>query len=182
MSVEHFIKRMKEDQNFAQKIVMCSTKEQLVKEAKMVGIELREEDINQVKEILRSETLTKTFETTDAGRFILKLMDDQDFALRVLKQPEVEGVIEVAKESGFALSQQDILEADRILGTHLGETNSVMNAELSEEDLEQVAGGTLLTSTEIIISSLSVVGTIYASFIVVASVTLVKQAIDNQQG
>jgi predicted ribosomally synthesized peptide with nif11-like leader len=181
MNAELFIQKMKEDQEFALKVLTCTTKEQVVEEAKAVDIDLREEEIDQINQVIKRENLNHIDQSVGSGQLVAKMIEDQEFVQRVLNQKDAEEVIEVAGEAGLFLTEEDVLEAERILGINLGALRS-NSGDLSEEDLEQVAGGTIFTSiTEVIISSLVTLSTIYASLIATAVVTLTTQLADDNQ-
>lgn len=69
-----------------------------------------------------------------------KMSGDKAFAEKILSQTEKEKVIEIALEEGIALTLEDIDEANVVIAKALEKQNE---GELSEEELENVAGGFL---------------------------------------
>jgi predicted ribosomally synthesized peptide with nif11-like leader len=67
--------------------------------------------------------------------------EDKTFAETILKQNEIEKVIELAKEKGITLTQEDIDQANAII-QKIVEMQNNSEGELTEEELENVAGGT----------------------------------------
>lgn len=72
------------------------------------------------------------------GLLFKKMNEDKAFAERILSQTEMEKVLEVAQEEGIALTLEDIDDANAIIAKALEKQNE---GELSEEELENVAGG-----------------------------------------
>ncbi len=70
-----------------------------------------------------------------------KMKEDKSFAEGILTQTEKEKVIELAKAEGIDLTLEDIDEANAII---LKGVQAKQEGELSEEELENVAGGFLL--------------------------------------
>lgn len=96
-----------------------------------------------------------------------KMGEDKLFAEKILSQTEKEKVIEIAKEEGIELTIEDIDEVNELLTKAL---QARKEGELSEEELENVAGGILL-ETLVVTASLSVTATIFS-----ASMTLITAA------
>lgn len=96
-----------------------------------------------------------------------KMGEDKLFAEKILSQTEMEKVIEIAKEEGIELTIEDIDEVNELLTKAL---QARKEGELSEEELENVAGGILL-ETLVVTASLSVTATIFS-----ASMTLITAA------
>jgi predicted ribosomally synthesized peptide with nif11-like leader len=79
--------------------------------------------------------------STPAEQLLQKMGEDKIFAEAILKQNEIEKVIELAKEEGIKLTQADIDETNAFIQKAVElQTNS--DGELTEEELENVAGGT----------------------------------------
>lgn len=156
-NVERFVKRMKEDPAFAQIIASQSTKDRIVEIACAQGFDLAAEDIDTVNATLRQEIIDRVDQTKAAGRLLTLMLEDSDFAAEILPETEAENIVKKATEAGIVITEE---EADSLKGTInalFGLSSPPGYGELSEDDLEQVAGGTMLTSTEI---SISIVGTI----------------------
>lgn len=75
-----------------------------------------------------------------------KMKEDKTFAESILNQTEKEKVIEFAKAEGIELTLEDIDEANAII---LKGIQSKQEGELSEEELENVAGGFFLEAIAI---------------------------------
>jgi len=145
--VEQFLLKAKEDASFIQKISAMKTREEVVEAAKAEGIQLTVEDIDAVNEALRQESLKNISKDTPIGQFISKLIEDKSFAELVMSQTDVEEIIRIAGEAGIAITSEDLSEINKAMkGKSPSQNNSV---ELSEEDLEQVAGGNLFFSPAI---------------------------------
>ncbi|KOA20069.1 nitrogen fixation protein of unknown function [Clostridium homopropionicum DSM 5847] len=155
--VEQFILKSKENPAFIQKIAALKTRKEIVEAAKAEGIELSVEDIDTVNEALREERLKNIPKDTPVGKFISKLIEDKSFAELVMSQTDVEEVLRVSKKSGIDITAEDLSEINKIIGTMSGAAPVQPSyGELSEEDLEQVAGGFLGTSiTEIVTSAVT---------------------------
>ncbi|MBK5246748.1 MAG: Nif11-like leader peptide family RiPP precursor [Peptostreptococcaceae bacterium] len=69
-----------------------------------------------------------------------KMNEDKSFAEKIMSQTDNEKLIEIAKGEGIELSVNDIDEANEIIRKALKAKNE---GELSEEELENVAGGTI---------------------------------------
>ena len=93
-----------------------------------------------------------------ATEFLLKKMkEDKAFAEKVLAQTEKEKVIEIAKNEGIELTLENIDEVNEVLSQAISKQDE---GELSEEELENVAGGTCVSL--LILGSIT--ATISASF------------------
>ncbi len=173
-SVNQFIQRMKEDPSFAQEVTNKTSKENLLAFAQSQGISLAMEDIDLVNEAIKQEWLENISTETPAGALIHKMMSDSAFAEKVISQQDPEEIIKIAAEEGVTLTSDDLQEANRQLQQRSGQSGAPTSGELSEEDLEQVAGGTLLSSvTEIsIISSLVVTTMVTITAASLVSVTM----------
>ena len=73
-----------------------------------------------------------------------KLNEDKAFAEKVIAQTETEKVIEIAKNEGIELTIENIDEVNEILRQAISKQTE---GELSEEELENVAGGTFAIMT-----------------------------------
>jgi len=143
-SVEKFVLKCKEDVAFMQKIAAMKTREEIIEAAKTEDIQLTVEDIDAVNETLKQETLKSIPKDTPAGQFINKMIEDKAFAEKVMAQTESEEVIRIAKESSISLTAEDLAEANKTIAALAGVAPAQQSyGELSEEDLEQVAGGTI---------------------------------------
>lgn len=69
-----------------------------------------------------------------------KMLEDKSFAEKILSQTEREKVIEIAGEEGIALTNENIDEINEIIREVAAKQSA---GELTEEELETVAGGTL---------------------------------------
>jgi predicted ribosomally synthesized peptide with nif11-like leader len=69
-----------------------------------------------------------------------KMLEDKSFAEKLLSQTEREKVIEIAGEEGIALTNENIDEINEIIKEIAAKQSA---GELTEEELETVAGGTL---------------------------------------
>ena len=93
-----------------------------------------------------------------ATEFLLKKMkEDKAFAEKVLAQTEKEKVIEIAKNEGIELTLENIDEVNEVLTQAVSKQ---AEGELSEEELENVAGGTF--ASLLILGSIA--ATVSASF------------------
>lgn len=85
------------------------------------------------EEGIMNKTVKKLFE---------EMNKDQKFAEKLLSLRETEEVIALAGEKGIALTGEDIEEANRLISATLDrQKGDGPGGELSEEDLEAVAGG-----------------------------------------
>ncbi|MDD4565951.1 MAG: Nif11-like leader peptide family RiPP precursor, partial [Eubacteriales bacterium] len=73
------------------------------------------------------------------------------FAEKILSQTEKEKVIEIAKGEGIDLTMEDIDEINEVLTKAL---QTKKEGELSEEELESVAGGVIFETTMIVSETL----------------------------
>jgi predicted ribosomally synthesized peptide with nif11-like leader len=151
MNAELLIQKMKEDQEFAKKVLTYTN-----------------------NELLRNESLAQIDRSTSVGGLVGRMLEDKDFAEQFLRETEVEEAVKVAAQAGLSITEEDIQEANQILGRGTSAFLRNTGGELSEEDLENVAGGTLLTSIgELMITLISsVVATV--STIVVSTVVSVS--------
>lgn len=77
--------------------------------------------------------------------FFKKLGEDKEFAEKIFKEEnEKEDVQTIAKEAGIELSLEEIVEAREIIVKVLDKQKE---GELSDDDLESVAGGFLIVDT-----------------------------------
>lgn len=161
--IEQMIQKLKEDTAFAGRIAALTTREAVVEEARRSGIELSVGDIDAVNDAMQQELIRSIDQTMPAGKFLHLLLTDQKFAQEVMAQTEVEEVISLAKSQGIDLTEQDIAEVNKTLLALSGRTSAApQNGELSEEDLEQVAGGFQVTH---LIGSMLVTAYESASFV-----------------
>ncbi|MBK5246749.1 MAG: Nif11-like leader peptide family natural product precursor [Peptostreptococcaceae bacterium] len=72
-----------------------------------------------------------------------KMKEDKAFAEKVIAQTETEKVIEIAKNEGIELTIENIDEVNEVLRQVISKQSE---GELSEEELENVAGGTFAIS------------------------------------
>ncbi len=89
-----------------------------------------------------------------------KMKEDKTFAESILSQTEKEKVIELAKSEGIEMTLEDIDEANAII---LKGIQTKQEGELSEEELENVAGGFLIEVGIGLLTSAAVAATISAS-------------------
>jgi len=175
--VKQFILKAKENPAFIQKIAALKTREEIVEAAKAEGIELSVEDIDTVNEALREESLKNIPKDTPVGKFISKLIEDKSFAELVMSQTDVEEVLRASKKSGIAITAEDLSEINKIIGTMSGAAPAEPSyGELSEEDLEQVAGGFLGTSITEIVTSAVTFSIISAATVSSAAITAATAA------
>ena len=145
-SVNQFIQGMKEDPSFGQKVIECTSKEGVVALAQSQGISLTTEDVDLVNEAMKQEWLESINTETPAGAFVHKMMEDTAFAEKIVTEQDLEEVIKLAAEEGLVLTLEDLQEANQQLQQMTGQRDPTQNGQLSEEDLEQVAGGFALSS------------------------------------
>lgn len=106
-------------------------------------------------------------------KLFTKMKEDKEFAEKILQQKEREKVIEIAKAEGINITLEDIDEANAIIQKSVNMQQSQTEGELSEEELENVAGGTLVSAVLSIVSVvLSVTGTISGVVSVSVSATV----------
>lgn len=79
-----------------------------------------------------------------AEALLKKMSEDKDFAEKILSQTEREKVIEIAGGEGIELASEDIDEANEAISKAL---QTKKEGELSEEELENVAGGFIFEAT-----------------------------------
>jgi predicted ribosomally synthesized peptide with nif11-like leader len=107
-----------------------------------------------------------------------KMNEDKVFAEKILSQTEKEKVIEIAKGEGIELTMEGIDEANEIIVKVLQPESE---GELSEEDLEKVAGGGLFKdinaslkfSADVI--TVTVLAPVLSSFLVITSIDTRKR-------
>ena len=147
-AVEKFIKKMKEDHEFAEKVGTLASKTEVINAAKEISIELTEDDIDMINKTLLQDSAASLRQSGPTGEFLSKMMTDKEFAERVLSQPDEDSILQISEAEGFHLTGSDIGEINRILSTAgtPAKQDIGMTGELSEEDLEQVAGGIVGTS------------------------------------
>lgn len=102
--------------------------------------------------------------------FLKKMETDKAFAETILQQDEVEKVIELAAAEGIAITSADIDEANEVIRKvfELQQTEG----ELSEEELENVAGGTALATIIGTLLSVASLGIITAFSSLTAGATI----------
>jgi len=105
--------------------------------------------------------------TKSAETLLMKMGEDKSFAEKILTQTEKKEVIEIAKDEGIELTMEDIDEVNEMLTKAL---QAKKEGELSEEELESVAGGVVLEILTVT-ASLSLTATIFS-----ASMTLISAA------
>lgn len=77
--------------------------------------------------------------------FFKKLGEDKEFAEKIFKEEnKAEDVQAIAKEAGIELSLDDVMKAKDII---IEVVEKQKDGELSDEDLENVAGGFIITAT-----------------------------------
>ena len=176
-----FVNRLKEDLAFAQKTMQQTSKEGIVAVAAEAGISLTLEDIEEINEALKQEKMSALDVNKPAHQLIIKMLEDNGFAENIMTQTEVEGALEVAGGAGVHLTPEDLQEANELMRAMMGITPStVSQGELSEEDLEQVAGGIAFSSiTEAITISAvaTIMTTIGSAMTAVATITLTAGSI-----
>lgn len=75
--------------------------------------------------------------------FFAKIKDDEAFAKSVVDAQEPKAVLGLAKESGIELTEDDVIAAKEFLVKAMEQGDK---SELSEEELENVAGGLVVTT------------------------------------
>ncbi len=170
-----FIRRMKEDTEFRQKMAQQTSKEAMIEAAAEEGITLTSEDIDEINKTLKKETMDALDAEKASHQLVIKMMEEDAFAEKVMTQTETDDVIQVAKEAGMTLTEEDLQEANAILLALMGiRPGAAGKGELSEEDLEQVAGGTALTSISEITMSAALFTTMCVSVTVVTLASAVS--------
>ena len=104
---------------------------------------------------------------------IKKMQADKDFAEKILTCKENDELIALAKEQGIDLTLENIIELNEALQL----ANRMEEGELSEEELEQVAGGTFVLTTVLALTSLGALASI-ASALSVVSITMMATNIE----
>ncbi|MDD4565950.1 MAG: Nif11-like leader peptide family natural product precursor [Eubacteriales bacterium] len=105
---------------------------------------------------------------TKSAKMLLKKMgEDKAFAEKILSQTEKEKVIEIAKGEGIDFTMEDIDEINEAVAKALQQKN---DGELSEEELESVAGGILFETT--LVSAAIISTSLIASVLVTPGVTI----------
>ncbi|KOA20070.1 nitrogen fixation protein of unknown function [Clostridium homopropionicum DSM 5847] len=153
--VEQFVTKSKEDPAFLEKVSRMKTREEVICAAKTEGIQLTVEDIDAINEALRKENLNTVTKMTPAIKFISKMIENKNFAELVMLQTEIEEVLRIANEVGISITVEDLFEVNKtIAALSVASPTHPSYGQLSEEDLEQVAGGFLNYSiTESIVPS-----------------------------
>ncbi|MDD4565940.1 MAG: Nif11-like leader peptide family natural product precursor [Eubacteriales bacterium] len=101
-----------------------------------------------------------------------KMGEDKLFAEKILSQTEKEKVIEIAKDEGVEITIEDIDEVNEMLTKAL---KMKKEGELSEEELENVAGGVALEILTVSVSA-SLVSTIFsATMSLISASTLIRE-------
>lgn len=170
-AVETFIRKIKEDPGFAGKIATLASKAEVIEAAKGAGISLAEDDIDTVNETLFRESAASLRESGPSGEFLSKMLADKEFAERIMSQSDVDSVLQIAETEGFHITAADIDEINRILSAAGTGAMPVagMTGELSEEDLEQVAGG--IIGTSVVETALASLFTVTALSVAVTAAT-----------
>ncbi|MDD4565948.1 MAG: Nif11-like leader peptide family natural product precursor [Eubacteriales bacterium] len=84
--------------------------------------------------------------TKSAEMLLKKMGEDKSFAEKILSQTEKEDVIEIARGAGIELTMEDIDEINESIVKALQLKNE---GELSEEEMENVAGGYIIVGPPI---------------------------------
>lgn len=173
--VEQMIQKLKEDQEFARKISSLPTKEEVVAAALQEGFQISTDDIDGINEAIQQELVNSIDQSVPAGKFLARMLTDQNFAQEVMAKTEVEEVLVLAREQGINLIAQDVAEVNQTLRALSGsrDLSAPQSGELSEEDLEQVAGGTALIRVGESILMSAVVASTAISYTVVTVVSSV---------
>lgn len=102
-----------------------------------------------------------------------KMGEDKAFAEKILSQTEREKVVEIAEEAGIAITLEDIDETNAVIAKALKVQNE---GELSEEELENVAGGFFLEVTILtaMLSAFSVTGGLSAGLTATITIAVFK--------
>lgn len=182
-NVEKMIQKLKENPDFQKKIVAAASREQVIELAKEEGIQLTSEDIDVVNEVSQQDAIANIDQSRPAGKFLAKMLGDKDFAEQVVIQTDPEALLDLAKEEGISLTMQDMEEVNQALIALSGGNNAatVEAGELSEEDLEQVAGGfAIMTCVTVATTIMSMVSTITAMSAMTALSGLATAAITIQ--
>lgn len=90
---------------------------------------------------------------TPAEQLLQKMGEDKTFAETILKQSEIENIIQLVKEEGIELTREDIDEANAIIHK-AAEISRNNNDELTDKELENVAGG--ITTKLTVLPTLSI--------------------------
>lgn len=112
--------------------------------------------------------------TRPAIQLLQKMEEDKVFAEKIFQQTEMDDVLRIAKEKGFSLTVEDVIEVNALLNSFLKKNNDF--GELSEDDLELVAGGfafealTLTTAVVTIVTATAVGTLISASALITLTV------------
>lgn len=78
--------------------------------------------------------------STPTEQLLQKMAGDKGFAETILRQSEIEKVIELAKDEGIVLTWEDIDEANAFIQKAIEQFTN-REAKLTEEELENAAGG-----------------------------------------
>lgn len=96
-------------------------------------------------------------------QFMEKIGQDKEFMEKVLTTQNPEDVQKLANEAGIPLTMDDIMASKEVLYKALDKANQ---SELSEDELESVAGGIEpATTTALIVAGIGVAGAIGAAVI-----------------
>ena len=174
--VEQMIQKLKEDQEFARKISSLPTKEEVVAAALQEGFQISTDDIDGINEAIQQELVNSIDQSVPAGKFLARMLTDQNFAQEVMAKTEVEEVLVLAREQGINLIAQDVAEVNQTLRALSGRSavSAPQNGELTEGDLEQVAGGTeLIRVGESIMMSAVVTATVIAQTVLTVVSTVI---------
>lgn len=113
--------------------------------------------------------------TNSAEMLLKKMGEDKSFAEKILSQTEKEKVIEIAKDEGIELTMEDIDEINEAIGKALQQNNE---GELTEEELENVAGGDLLILSSIVsMATVSAVTSVSTVVVTAASATVIATSV-----
>lgn len=181
-NAEKLIEKLKGDADFQKKIAGLGNKEQVVEAAKAEGIQLSVEDIDAVNIAMQREMVKNIDQSTPAGQFLAKMLGDKEFAERVMIQTEEEEVLGLAKGEGISLTVQDLEEVNQTLAALASGNNAAVakTGELSEEDLEQVAGGFVLSGVTIsIVTSALTVSALLVSITGISVASLVATIVSS---
>lgn len=97
-----------------------------------------------------------------------KMIEDKTFAEKIISQTEREKVIEIARNEGIEIISEDIDEANEAISKAL---QVKKEGELTDEELESVAGGS------IILTAITSVATVSASTVITSVLASAASAI-----
>lgn len=89
--------------------------------------------------------------------FFEAIAQDTDFAAKVVQTIEPNQIVALAGAKGVELTNEDVMASRDILSGLMEKQN---NGELSEEDLENVAGGLVVTATATALIACTAIGVI----------------------